>query len=167
MPLTQQCETFADHQYSCRVDVEKLDAYNRGDFKGNEDADNRGRKKSKGVPSKRTQEKIVIDEILMLSGIMEETPGRQLNNNRVWNVLAKITTKLEEPKKGAVSTDSAEQQEENTDEPNTSSLVSEMEAVRLQIRSTETTGDEGEHGDQDIETGNTVVDRGVVVDDGV
>jgi hypothetical protein len=49
-----------------------------GVSKGDSDVADKGNRKRYGVPSKRTLEKKLIDEIMTLSGIMEETPGRAI-----------------------------------------------------------------------------------------
>ena len=60
-------------------DVDSVSDYNSGVSKGDSDVADKGNRKRSGVASKRTLEKKLIDEILTLSGIMEETPGRVLD----------------------------------------------------------------------------------------
>jgi hypothetical protein len=139
MPLNQQCATYAYHQYGDRYDVDSVDDYNSGVSKGDSDVADKGSRKKAGVASKRTQEKIMIDELLTLSGIMMETPGRQLSPNTVWDAVGKATTKLKGSNEIDVEMDEVTR-EENREEQDISRIVPELEEMRRWVN------EEGEAG---------------------
>jgi hypothetical protein len=91
--LIKQSSVFVESEYSRKFDVDALDDYNEGKDDGDSRHDLGNRKKGSTAGS-RSDQKQLIDEVLLLSGVMVETPGRDMNRNQIWSVLNAITTKL-------------------------------------------------------------------------
>lgn len=94
MPLAQKSMSFAYHAYGRRRDVDSVDNYNSGTSVGDSGVADVGRQKNTGVVSRRTQEKVLIDELLTLSSILKETPNRLLKDSIMWDAVPKVTTQL-------------------------------------------------------------------------
>ena len=138
MPLSQKCATYAYHQYSFRYDLDSVEEYNSGKSVGDSDVSDKGSRKKVGVPSKRTEEKKLIDEILTLSNVTKETEGRSLDADLVWKVLPKITVDLK--KTDEVVDKEQTQQEENMEENDISRIVPQLEEMRQLVRGGQSAG---------------------------
>jgi hypothetical protein len=90
--LIKQSSVFVETEYRRKFDVDALDDYNEGKDDG--DRHDIGNRKKGSTAGSRTDQKQLIDEVLLLSGVMVETPGRDMNRNQIWSVLHAITTKV-------------------------------------------------------------------------
>jgi hypothetical protein len=88
--LLKQSSMFVEMEYKHKYDVDLMDSYNEGkDDGGGHDTLNK-KKGSTGVS--RVEQKQLIDEVLSLSTIIIEMPGRTLDPNQVWAILSQVTT---------------------------------------------------------------------------
>jgi hypothetical protein len=93
--MAQRCSTFVRLNFGRRSDVESFEKW----AGGKADELDIGRVKKQSTAPKRTATKQLICEILTLSKICVETPGRKADVNRLWDVLPEVTTELTDEEK--------------------------------------------------------------------
>jgi hypothetical protein len=91
--LVKQSSIFVETEYKRKKDVDAMDAYNNGKKDDGDGHDTMNKKKG-SVTTSRTDQKQLIDEILSLSSILVETPGRSFDLNQIWSILGETTTIL-------------------------------------------------------------------------
>jgi hypothetical protein len=95
MPLVARSKKYAETEYSRRFDVDSYDEqYLEFDAAGVKQ--DKGNCKTQTTIPRRTNEKIMLSEILFLSNTFVETPGRKMTEETYWKELKNVTTKLEE-----------------------------------------------------------------------
>ena len=95
MPLVARAKVFCQTKYSRRFDV---DSYDEQFFEFNaagEKQDKANNKTNTKVP-KRTKEKIMVSEVLLLVRAFLETDNRKMTTDTFWKELKNITTVLDE-----------------------------------------------------------------------
>lgn len=90
--LVKRSSMFVESQYRRKQDADAQDAFNKGKEAG-DTIDTTNRKKGSTKPSD-IEKKKMIDEILTLSGVLIETPSRELDPKLVWAIIGDVTTEL-------------------------------------------------------------------------
>ena len=90
--LVKQASMFVETQYRRKQDVDAQDAFNAGE-QGGDKIDTTNRKKGSTRPSENNKKKL-IDKMLTLSGVLVETPNRELIPNQIWDIIGSVTTEL-------------------------------------------------------------------------
>jgi hypothetical protein len=94
MPYVQQCTTFVENEYWRRAAVKSMEEYNSISGAEGTHTDS-GNRRKKTVQSKRTVEKIWLDELLTITSIFHKDSSRtEFDPDLVWNALLQLTTKL-------------------------------------------------------------------------
>jgi hypothetical protein len=117
--LAQRCSTFVRHNFGRRSDVESFEKW----AGGKADEIDIGRVKKQSTAPKRTATKQLICEILTLSKICVETPGRKADVNRLWSILPELSTELTDEEKIRGSTSLNRSQEDRELENLSSQIV--------------------------------------------
>jgi hypothetical protein len=107
MAFVSMCITFVNTEYGKRYDVESMDEWNEGQNDSSA-TDNANKKKPTVVP-KHIQEMTMVQEILKLSGMFVETPGRQFKGSEVWATLPNLTSNVSSAKEQYASTNEVDE----------------------------------------------------------
>ena len=117
MPLVSQCITHSNNEYSRRNDVESYNGWEEGNPDVQTD---RAHQKTASKEPRRLEEIKLISEMLLLSKMFVETPGRIFDMKSMWDVLPNLTTVL-----GPMTGDHSPA-EELTEETQLSQLTEEL-----------------------------------------
>jgi hypothetical protein len=91
LAVVSQAITHSDLEYSRRYDVDSYEAWKDGNPDAKTD---KGNKKRLTKEPRRESELCMIAEVVQLSKMFGEMPGRKFNLPLIWDVLPSLTTDL-------------------------------------------------------------------------
>ena len=128
MPVVSQAITHSDLEYSRRYDVDSYEAWKDGNPDAKTD---KGNKKRSTKEPRRESELRMIAEVVQLSKMFVEMPGRKFNLPLIWDVLPSLTTDLAKVKPGGDDDDDHDDDDDNDDAPDEDAELSRLAATLL------------------------------------